>query len=146
MKVCIFIEFSINVLMCIVVLYPYFLSLPCKTWSLAHDIIPMKRTPNNHKGKDRHTFGYCQEWITKNDHPGKIVRFLPDASPDVCQLPPDICQTSTTFTPDICHTSDRYLVDVWYMSGVHLVYYGTVYFWWAYGTCQVYNVVIVWQK
>ncbi len=50
------------------------------------------------------------------------IRWLSDASPDICQLPPDICQTSTTFTPDIYHISDRYQVDVWYMSGGHLVY------------------------
>ena len=41
---------------------------------------------------------------------------------DICKLPPDICQTSTTYSPDIYHTSDRYMVDVWYMSGGRLVY------------------------
>ncbi len=63
-------------------------------------------------------------WCSLSDDCQTIARCLSDVSPDVCQLPPDICQTSTTYTPDIYmyHTSGRYVVDVWYMSGGCLVY------------------------
>ena len=75
------------------------------------------------------------------------VRWVSDAPSDICQLPPDICHTSTTYTPDISHISDRYAVDVWYMFGVRLVY-----IWYNNYICLVgiwymsgVYVVLVWQ-
>ncbi len=38
-----------------------------------------------------------------------IVWWWSDASQDICQFQPDICQTRTTFIPDIYYISDRYL-------------------------------------
>ncbi len=60
-------------------------------------------------------------WCTLSDTCQMTVRScLPDASPYICQLQPDICQTSTTITPDRYHTSDRCLVYVWWTSGTCL--------------------------
>ena len=69
-----------------------------------------------------------------------IVRCLSDVRPGICQCPPDICQTSTTYTPDMYHMPTRHIMyqmytrcppdntrhppDIcqmyghWYMSGV----------------------------
>ena len=36
-------------------------------------------------------------WCSLSDDCQTIARCLLDVSPDACQLPPDICQTSTTY-------------------------------------------------
>ncbi len=71
-----------------------------------------------------------------------IITWLSDVPPDICQLTPEICQTSTTHTPDmyhmptrhiLCHTYTRrppdiyqtsttYLSDVWYTTEQRYVY------------------------
>ncbi len=75
-------------------------------------------------------------WCSLSDDHQTIIRCLSDGPPDICQLPPNICQTSTTYTPDMYHmptrhilplvpdmyqTSTRYLSDVWYMSVVYVI-------------------------
>ncbi len=42
-------------------------------------------------------------WCSLSDDHQTIVRCLSDVPPDICQLPSDICQTSTTYTPDMYH-------------------------------------------
>ncbi len=65
-------------------------------------------------------------WCTLSDDCQTIIRCLSCQMPT--RLPPDICQTTTTYTPDIYHMSTRHicqtytrLVGIWYMSGVYVI-------------------------
>ncbi len=75
-------------------------------------------------------------WCSLSDNRQTIARCLSDVPSDICQFPPDICQTSTTYTPDmyctICtpdvhqtYTYTRHppdMSDMWYMSGAYMWY------------------------
>ncbi len=73
-------------------------------------------------------------WCSLSDGHHTIVRCLPDVPPDIIQRPPDICQTSTTYTSDMYHMPTRHklyhiyircppdICHIWYMSGVNVVH------------------------
>ena len=53
-------------------------------------------------------------WCSLSDNRQTIFRCLSYVPSDICQLPPDICQTSTTYTPGRYHAPTRHMVyDVW---------------------------------